>query len=210
VSATTERVPVSEAMGIAEQLIAYLEPACERIVIAGSIRRGLPTVGDIELVAVPRLRETVERDMFGEVAATRKTDLLDERLDHLLRAGLVAKRTRSDGKTFWGPKAKYLTFEGMNVDLFTPEAQRFGLILMIRTGPAVYSHQLVTEKGKQFVTGYQPNGRPIMRYGLLPSHLRVQEGWLTSKVSGIRIPTPEERDFYDYTRLPYLDPWERH
>lgn len=209
-SATATRVPVTAAMAIAEKLIEYIEPACERLQIAGSIRRGLPTVGDIELVAVPKTRETIERDMFGEQVATATIDLLDIRLNHLLGAGLVAKRLRSDGKPVWGSKMRYLTFEGMNVDLFTPEAARFGLILLIRTGPAPYSHQLVTEKGKKLFCGNdRATQRPIYRYGLLPAHLKVDGGWLTSRVSGIHIPTPEERDFYEYTRLPYLQPHER-
>jgi hypothetical protein len=147
-------------------------------------------------------------DMFGQQAG--EVDLLDQHLNDLERTGVVAKRPRSDGKTVWGQKMRYLTFEGMNVDLFTPEAARFGLVLMLRTGPSAYSHQLVTERGKALVVGHQPNGRPITRYGLLPSHLRVQDGWLCSRVAGTRIPTPEEIDFYEHTRLPYLEPWERH
>lgn len=208
-SATAIRIAVSQAMAVAERLLAHLEPVCQRIQIAGSIRRGLPTVGDIELCAVPKTETRYERDMFGETVGTAQVDLLDARLTTMLDNDIVARRLRSDGKTVWGRQMKYLTFEGVNVDLFTPDAQRFGLILMIRTGPAAYSHQLVTERGKALVVGHQPNGRPITRYGLLPSHLRVQDGWLTSRFSGIRIPTPEERDFYEHTRLPYIDPQDR-
>lgn len=208
-SATATRMPLSQAVEVAARFVEYIEPFAARVVVAGSIRRGLPTVGDVEIVAVPRVETTHARDMFGEVVGTGEVDYLDAQLTALLDRGVVAKRTRSDGKTVWGQKMKYLTFDGVNVDLFTPDAARFGLILMIRTGPAAYSHQLVTERGKQLVVGFHPNGRPITRIGLLPSHLKVDKGWLISRVSGIRIPTPEERDFYDHTRLPYIEPWER-
>lgn len=208
-SATLTRIPLAEAEQVAARFVAQLAGTYDRLVIAGSIRRRLPTVGDIEVVAVPTVRSMVERDMFGESVATAQIDLLDARLTTLLDNDRVAKRPRSDGKTVWGSKMKYLTFEGVNVDLFTPDAARFGLILLIRTGPAAYSHQLVTEKGKALVVGHRPDGRTITRFGMLPAHLKVAEGWLTSRVSGIRIPTPEEQTFYEMARLPYLEPWQR-
>lgn len=209
-SSTKERIPVKDAERIAAAFIDHIQPFCKRVVIAGSIRRGLPTVGDIEIVAVPKVESLTTRDMFGNIVGTGEVDYLDAQMTALLDRGVVAKRPRSDGRFFWGPSAKYATFEGVNIDMFTPDAQRFGLILMIRTGPAAYSHQLVTERGKPLTVGFHPHSRrPITRIGMLPAHLRVQGGWLTSRVSGIRIPTPEERDFYDQTRLPYLEPWER-
>lgn len=221
-SATKTRTPAAEAKAIAARLIERLEPSCDRIVVAGSLRRGLPTAGDIELVCVPKVERMPVTDLFGDTVSATQVDLLDAELDLLVAHGIVAKRPRSDGKTFWGPKAKYMTFEGMNVDLFsavndwrkaralpTAETERFGLILMIRTGPAAYSHQLVTERGKPLVVGHEPNGRPITRVGLLPPHLRVQDGWLTYRTSGERIPTPEESDFYGVTGLPFMHPWER-
>lgn len=48
----TERVPAEEARKVAEQLIYHLAPVREHITIAGSLRRGKPDVGDIELVAM--------------------------------------------------------------------------------------------------------------------------------------------------------------
>jgi len=61
------RVPLADARVIAESLMAALGPGCERIEIAGSIRRGRPDVGDIELVAIPRIEQI--RDGFFDLAA---------------------------------------------------------------------------------------------------------------------------------------------
>lgn len=44
----------SEAIKIAELIKAQLAPMCERIEIAGSIRRGRPEVNDIDLVILPK------------------------------------------------------------------------------------------------------------------------------------------------------------
>jgi DNA polymerase/3'-5' exonuclease PolX len=44
----------AQALAIAERTRAALAPYCDRIEIAGSIRRRNPSVKDIELVAIPR------------------------------------------------------------------------------------------------------------------------------------------------------------
>lgn len=44
----------TEAYQIATRIKAELQPHCERIEIAGSIRRNKPEVKDIEIVAIPK------------------------------------------------------------------------------------------------------------------------------------------------------------
>ena len=46
---------LSKARDIADQVIERLRPHCERVQIAGSIRRGKERVKDIEIVASPLL-----------------------------------------------------------------------------------------------------------------------------------------------------------
>lgn len=45
---------LEQAQRLAQQLVVDLEPACERIEVAGSIRRQRSQVKDIELVVIPR------------------------------------------------------------------------------------------------------------------------------------------------------------
>ena len=66
---STTRIALMEATGLAGELVALLQPACERIEIAGSIRRQRPDVGDVELVVVPRLKAPL--GLFGEPAGPR-------------------------------------------------------------------------------------------------------------------------------------------
>ena len=47
------RHPLDLAEVTAAVLVKLLAPACERIEVAGSVRRGRLDVGDIELLAVP-------------------------------------------------------------------------------------------------------------------------------------------------------------
>lgn len=194
-STTTTRMGLAEAERHAASFLDAITAACEQAWVAGSIRRRSPTVGDIEIVAEPLVQD--RRDMFGEVVG--QEDMLATLMDGLLADGIVHKRD-TNGLTAWGPKHKRLVWEGAPVDLFCADADRFGLILVIRTGPASYSHRLVTPKGQQ-----TRDGLP----GLLPPHLRVAGGWLTYRVSGQRIPTPEETDFYREIGLPFVAPEDR-
>lgn len=205
--------------------IDLIEPYTDRLIVAGSLRRRLPTVGDVEIVCVPRVetREVSVATLFGNDIQAEEVDCLHERLDQLVAEGVVEKRPRSDGLTFWGPKWKMLTFRGIPFDLFScvngwqagkvepvAEPERLGIILLIRTGPFDYSHRLVTPKDQKCEVGKKGNGHAIMRPGLLPERFRVQDGWLTSRVSGEKIPTPDEQTVYQLLGLDYAEPWERH
>ena len=154
-------------------------------------------IGDIEVVAVPKI-EREPGGLFGDQADV--IDCLDYRLALMLGQGKVEKRLDKHGRPRWGPTLKFLTFQGAKVDLFTPCDERFGWILLLRTGPAAFSRQLVVPVGSR-----TKDGRP----GLLPRLIAPRDGWLTWKTSGERIPTPEERDAFAALKLPYREPWER-
>lgn len=118
--------PYVEAMAVAEQLAAWLTPACDRIVVAGSLRRKCAEVGDIELVALP----TPLLNLFGEPTGETMLDL------HLRGIDLTKN----------GERYKQFTYQGFQVDLFLATPDTFGYILMLRTGSAEFSHIMVTPK----------------------------------------------------------------
>jgi DNA polymerase/3'-5' exonuclease PolX len=140
------KIPLLQARVIAERLITRLAPYCQRIEIAGSIRRCKPMVGDIEIVAIPY----PARDLFGsESMEPHALDLID---------------WTEYGEYIKG-KHKYkqiLLPEGMALDLFlvTPPAQ-WGVIFLQRTGPDTYSHRFVTSK---------------LQRGMMPSIYQVKDG----------------------------------
>lgn len=185
-----------EAITAARAFVDHLDGTYEQLTVAGSLRRRLAYVGDIEVVAVPRT-EPVTIDLLNERVVVR--DLLAERMADLLEAGFVEKRLDRRGSPRWGPTLKYLTFQGVRVDLFCPEAERFGWILLLRTGPAQFSRQLVVGRGRK-----TKDGRP----GLRPAHVRCDGGWLTWS-SGEKIPTPTEQDACRVLGIPFVPPQER-
>lgn len=109
---------LSKAKAIAERVVEALRPFCERIEIAGSIRREKPEVKDIEVVCIPRVR-----DMFGFI-------------------NQVLKWKKVKGE----PTGKYtqrILPEGIALDLFMARKDNWGLIYAIRTGSADFSHKVL-------------------------------------------------------------------
>jgi len=121
---------LATAQSIADRIIADLAPFCEtgRCVVAGSVRRRKPEVGDIEVVAIPR---RVTADLFGTVTVV---------MPEFARA--VDRWPAVKGL----PSGKYTQRrlpEGINLDLFMASPDNWGLILAIRTGSARFSHEVL-------------------------------------------------------------------
>lgn len=209
---TTEktRSPLAQAEKLAQEVVALLAPACERIEIGGSIRRRRPDVGDIEIIAIPKIwaREDGPRDLWGE-------PILDEPMDQLgplcylgISEGWLADRLdRADRRAF-GMRFKRLSFHGFALDVFSvlPPAQ-WGVILAIRTGPADYSHQLVTPR-----TGGFTDAAGLRRIGLMPPQYRVRDGAVIYAADDGRhryVEVAEEEDLFRLWGIGWRPPEER-
>lgn len=177
---------------IAEEYCQLLEPAYKRIQIAGSLRRLKTAVDDIDLVAEPLIVPV--HDLFGDQVGERNLlhDLLDTlkasgRLqldDHVRRDGLRSKRfVHSD----------HGDQRAITVDLWmvSPPAQ-WGVLFALRTGPADYSHWLVTQRSKG---------------GAMPAETYCKDGAIW--YDDTPLPMAEERDFLTFLDLGYRDPVER-
>ena len=123
----------SQAKEIAIRVYKALQPWCERIEIAGSVRREKADVHDIELVCDPAV--ILQNDMFGEVLAKQRV------------AGFL-NAVRAQGKIIKGDIAsgRFVQVElpeGIVLDLFMPQSFDFYRQLAIRTGSADYSHKVI-------------------------------------------------------------------
>jgi DNA polymerase/3'-5' exonuclease PolX len=133
--------PLAEVQTQANWLIEELGEGCERIEVAGSVRRRKPEVGDIEIVCIPR--RIPRFDMFGEYCDSDSA--LDELLDEL-----EWKRIKD------GSKYKQLLLEdGTQLDLFICTPETWAVNLLLRTGSAEFSHRFVTQKQQG---GMMPHG----------------------------------------------------
>lgn len=128
---------LEKAKAIAEALKERLAPACERVSIAGSIRRRKPDVGDIELLAIPKV-------VKGE-------DMLNTELAHLIFQGVLRLRLNKGGQRTYGPKNKLLVHvrSGIGVDIFSTTEECWPVALTIRTGSKEFNIAIATAAQKK-------------------------------------------------------------
>ena len=190
---------LDQALRLAIGLRLALEPGCDRIEIAGSVRRGKPEPHDLEIVAIPKSTFVATGNLFGEMSEL-ELDPFEPALRDVLAGGRwefdpLIKRN--------GPRYKRLreVQTGMCCDLFLATPAGWGGALAIRTGPAEFSQGLVTlalRQGKHVADGYLIHGHPKSEGGC-PKGSRCP----------LILPTLEETDFLSALGLPFLAPEHR-
>lgn len=121
-----KKMPLAEARDVAEMLVERLSPFCERIEIAGSIRRKREMVSDIEIVCIPK---TTKAGLFGE-----DTQRLPEFVALIHSIGRKVKGDPANGKY-----CQRITPLGRKVDIFIAEPGNWGMIFLIRTGSSKWA-----------------------------------------------------------------------
>lgn len=106
----------TKAFELATLVKTRLKPYCDRIEIAGSLRRKKQEVKDIEIVAIPN-------DRF--------------------QLGLIVDKWKKIRGNVGGKYVQRELPEGINLDLFFATEKNWGLIFAIRTGSAEYSHKIL-------------------------------------------------------------------
>ncbi|KKN76090.1 hypothetical protein LCGC14_0374800 [marine sediment metagenome] len=126
---------LEKALEIAERVKEKLKPYCERIEIAGSIRRKKLEVGDIEIVAI-------SNDRFG--------------------LGLIVNRWEKVRGEVSGKYTQRILPEGIKLDLFFATKENWGLIYAIRSGNAEFSYKVLAtgwcKKGYKSIKGMLHKG----------------------------------------------------
>lgn len=193
-SAVAERMPLGEALALAGDAAVLLSAACERIVIAGSIRRRRDTIGDLELVAEPRFATTMG-GLFGDIP--ERANLLDARCDELVADGTFGLRLDVNGRPANGSHLKRLTYRGRPLDLFAEDRpERWGVTLLLRTGSGAFNKRLVTQRAEG---------------GWMPSGLRMR-GAAIERIAGDHwepAPTYTEESVFELLGRPYIRPEQR-
>lgn len=159
---------LDQAKAIAERVKAQLAPHCDRIEIAGSIRRQKPDVGDIEIVAIPKPYDV---GLFASGIAP----IVDQWPK--VRGVLPCKYTQR------------LLPEGIALDLFFATPINWGLIYAIRTGSADYSHHVLACGWVR--NGYISSGGTLTRFGVA---VPVREEVDLFRLAGVQWTEPEERN----------------
>lgn len=176
------RVPLGHGQLVAWRAKAELERFCERIEIAGSIRRRSETVKDVEIVCIPKPLT----DLFGNPFGDELTDYLaiqvmEERSPWRKRAGI-------NNTTVFGRQNKFLTYNGFPVDIFSTTPERWGMTLFVRTGPREWNIRAMER--------FKETGRPAHAYGGV-------------EVNGVRHDCPTEEKVFELLGWPLTPPEQR-
>lgn len=107
---------LEDARAIANEVKEALLPCCERIEIAGSVRRQKPEVNDIDVVAQP-----FDMDAFNCA------------VKYLLQKVMLD-----------GPKIKRGIYKGAEIDLYVASDATFETLLLIRTGSKEHNIRLTS------------------------------------------------------------------
>lgn len=135
---TTVPMPLALAQSRAEKLAAWLTPYCERIAVAGSIRRGRPLCNDVDLVCIPKFAVREDRtDMF--TTERRRVSLLRDFLRLYCEESKPAAWRGRAGQPAGAPKEDaenllLVTAAGVQLDVWVATEATWWTRLICRTG----------------------------------------------------------------------------
>lgn len=202
---------LNDAQKVVESLQAYLSPACTRMEVAGSVRRGKAEVGDIEFVLQPNLDLPVLpiRPEFGQPIPPRHTRVLERYLYDYEKGGMIQMLES-------GPRKKkfLMVAEQVKVELYInlPPSQ-WGVQMLIRTGPKEFGHWMVTNKshGGALPDGYYVKHQVVWDEGKIERDLMLDNPNLAISMlnDGNYTPMPAESDFLTFCGLDWIEPKDR-
>jgi len=192
-------VPLEEAKNIAVTICYKLQPFCEKINIAGSVRRQKAQVKDIEIICVPKVE--VLKDIFD----------YDE---GIIRSIEFSNTVNTLGKVTKGnTDGKYMQIqlpEGVNLDLFIPDDFDYYRQYAIRTGPADYSAKIIATGWRKIGWCGSDKGLRKMLDCVESKTPDNKSKWKCVKSNGELPPVwKSEEDFFNWINVKISHPWQR-
>ena len=177
---------LEQARKIGMEVVEALAPACDRIMIAGSVRRGKAKPKDIEIVYIAKtVKERADLFSWSDVPATEAT--IREMVDR--RYWLFDDVVRRNGPLY---KRMMHCATARIVELFRANADNWGYILALRTGPGDFNKIWASKPWKG---------------GSLPVDIVLKDGFVWH--NGRPVPTPTEEEFFERIGLPCWPPESR-
>lgn len=174
------------ARRIVGEFADLIRPACERLEVCGSIRRGQPTVKDADLVAIPGA---------GLLAL----------LDDLLARHVVEKALYGESKaTRWGPKLRGMIFQGLQIEIDLADENNWGYKKALRSGP---------KSANEYIMSFISWRKPALRFqdgcgwyspGNLWHKPNPTSKWLAD--DKVQLSIPDEETLFALLGMPYLAP----
>jgi len=187
-----EKFPLEAAREKALEIAQALGPHCERIEVAGSIRRGKAWVKDIDLVAIPKM--TSKKSLFGTTTELAETDF------HEALCGYFASMTAEGQRLLRGNA--WMGNKLISADVYLATAESWATLLLIRTGSAEHNIYMCARAracgGKLHAdgSGLEVPGQydPVAQRTLNARVIRAKSEEEIFKALGIPAPAPRERE----------------
>jgi DNA polymerase/3'-5' exonuclease PolX len=160
------------ARNLAERITTQLGPHCEKIKICGSLRRKKSEIGDIDIVCIPKT--VAQRDLFGMVSH----HVRDPKFVEIVNSWPANKGDAAEGKY------TQRVVDGHKVEISMATHDNFGNLVVIRTGNAEFSHELM---------------KIALRRGY-----NQKDGYLYKGEQ--RIVVPDEHIYFNTLGIPYIEP----
>jgi DNA polymerase/3'-5' exonuclease PolX len=127
---------LEDAKFLAEKVCLVLQPLCDKIEVAGSVRRGKSEVGDVDIVALPKAVD-LPGGLCGVVKVDPSTVWKNLIPKALVKSGLKLEVSGKELHRFSFPS-------GLQVDVYRARSKTWGVILLIRTGSKEHNVKLCT------------------------------------------------------------------
>lgn len=190
-------IPLLKARKYAARVVELLKPHCDRIEIAGSIRRGKSEVGDIDIVCIPKKR----MDMLGQPDGNCEGFCSE-----------VGKWEVSKGDARFDKHIRRILpgGEGIGLDIFIAVPDTYGWMLAMRTGSIEFNRRIYIQRLKEKGC-YSEDGAIYRKFNGCITQKEVN-GYMQyfaalEKVELVAI--KEEKDLFDLIDFNYVDPKDR-
>lgn len=188
------------ALIYANRIVELLTPHCEKIHIAGSVRREKSLVKDIEILCQPKIHEV--KDLFGNVLRAERSAFFTYAVTTFTEKVIKGKH---DGRYM-----QILVKGNVTLDLFMPQPADYFRMLAIRTGSADYSHLVIADGWKR--KGWcAVNGIGLRRIeDCVERRNGDKHSWVLSNPNGELPPVwQSEEEFFAWLGIPYTAPKNR-
>jgi DNA polymerase (family 10) len=132
---------LDSAVVLANRVLEALSPLCDRVEVAGSIRRQKPEVNDIDIVAIPDYSDYRIPDPFNNTVKTMRLDPTETWKKHIPEV-LMKGPLKLLGHQFGQELMRFSFRDGFQVDIYRARPETWGVILLVRTGSKEHNVKL--------------------------------------------------------------------
>lgn len=191
---------LSKAKAIGIEAGKKLQPFSDKLHLAGSIRRRNHEVKDVELCVLPKMIQVPTGDLFQQ---SFKDEVSPDFIKAVMGLGTVLK-----GK----PTGRMMKIEltGIMLDLFIPARHDYYRQYAIRTGSREYAQFVIAAGWLKIGWCGTEDGLRLQRECVSTEDSGGKKTWkVVSKTPTLPPVWESEEEFFNWLRVPYIDPSER-